>query len=51
MKMQYKKPEVSQLGSTSDATKSQNLSNADDSNIANSANPFVPPDPDPGNGS
>ena len=49
MKMQYEKPEVSQLGSTSDATKSQNLSNADDSNIANSANPFVPPEK--GNGS
>lgn len=43
MKQQYTKPEVSTLGGTAQATKSQNETNADDSNVANSANPFIPP--------
>ena len=42
MKAEYVKPDVTSLGDASDITKSQNLTNADDTNQPNSANPFNP---------
>jgi hypothetical protein len=40
MKNHYRKPEVSELGHASVETKSRELTNADDTNLPNSANPL-----------
>ena len=42
-KLSYTPPSVSRLGSTASLTENQSETNADDLQVANSANPFVPP--------
>lgn len=42
-KIVYEAPKVRRLGPVAALTKSQNLTNADDLQQLNTANPFVPP--------